>query len=137
MELEGDLNSVQVCLVGSLKQFGLEVFKDNVEIFKYLEVDHMSLGLGSADVDVKCVYLGGKEITTPQQSDVGFRTHNGLTEVFAHGRVSKGGEVDAVEVLLVPEVHLSHIDSADEGHVDNVRVLIMNKEILVEGRKKQ
>ena len=35
-----------------------------------------------------------------------FRTHNGLTEVFAHGRVSKGGEVDAVEVLLVPEVHL-------------------------------
>ena len=120
MELEGDLNSVQVCLVGSLKRFGLVRFKDNVEIFKYLEVDHMSLGLGSADIDVKCVYLGGKEITTPQQSDVGFRTHNGLTEVFAHGRVSKRGEVDSVEVLLVPEVHLSHIGSDDEGHVENV-----------------
>ena len=65
MELEGDLNSVQVCLVGSLKRFGLELFKDNIRIFKYLEVDHMSLGLGSADVDVKCVYLRGKEIKTP------------------------------------------------------------------------
>ena len=49
---------------------------------------------------------------------MGFQTHNGLTEVFAHGRVSKGGEVDAVEVLLVPEVHLRHIDNGDEGHVE-------------------
>ena len=57
VELKGDLNSVQVCLVGSLRRFGLEVFRDNIGIFQYLEVNHMSLGLGSADVDVKRVYL--------------------------------------------------------------------------------
>ena len=33
VELKGDLNSVQVCLVGSLKRFGLEVFKDKCWIF--------------------------------------------------------------------------------------------------------
>ena len=76
----------------------------------------MSLGLGSADVNVKCVYLRGQEL----KSDVVFRTHNGLAEVFAHGRVSKGGEVDPMEVLLVPEVHLNHIASSDAGYVENI-----------------
>ena len=52
----------------------------------------MSLGLGSADVDVKGV-------------------DDGLPEVLAHGGVSQRGEVDAVEVLLVPEVHLGHNSS--------------------------
>ena len=56
---------------------------------------------GGADVDVKGV-------------------DDGLPEVLAHGGVSQRGEVDAVEVLLVPEVHLSHIGSDDEGHVENV-----------------
>ena len=56
---------------------------------------------------------------------MGFQTHNGLTEVFTHGRVSKGGEVDAVEVLLVPEVHLRHIDNGDEGGVRMLKMLII------------
>ena len=58
MELKRDLNSVQVCLMGSLKRYRFEIFKKNTETFShYLEVDHMSLSLGGADVDVECVYL--------------------------------------------------------------------------------
>ena len=60
MELQGDLNPVQVRLVGSLKRLGLKAFKENVDNSHYLEVNHMSLCLGSADVDVKCVYLKNK-----------------------------------------------------------------------------
>ena len=65
MELEGDLDPVQVRLVGSLKRFQVfqrvSGFSKKIMIFqKYLEVDHMSLCLGSADVDVKCVYLKNK-----------------------------------------------------------------------------
>ena len=90
MELEWDFDSVEVGFVGSLKRGRLAFLKfDNL---MYLEVDHVSLGLGSADVDVKGV-------------------DDGLPEVLAHGAVPQRGEVDAVEVLLVPEVHLGHNSS--------------------------
>merc|ERR1719220_1939381 len=69
VELKRDLNSVKVGLMCSL------------------EVDHVSLSLGGADVDVECVY-------------------NGLAEILVHRRVTKRGEVDSVEIFLVPKVNL-------------------------------
>ena len=74
---------------GQSEEGGIRLTFLKFDDLMYLEVDHVSLGLGSADVDVKGV-------------------DDGLPEVLAHGGVSQRGEVDAVEVLLVPEVHLGH-----------------------------
>ena len=55
MELKRDLNSVKVGLMCSLRGKG---WKSQERILaRDLEVDHMSLSLGGADVDVECVYL--------------------------------------------------------------------------------
>ena len=59
-----------------------------VGLVSCLEVDDVTQGLRGADVDVKSV-------------------HNGLPEVLGEGGASEGREVHAVEVFLIPEVHLT------------------------------
>ena len=49
----------------------------------------MTLGLGSADVDIK-------------------RVNDGLSEIFGQSCTSQGGKIHAMEIFLIPEIHLKY-----------------------------
>ena len=49
----------------------------------------MTLGLGSADVDIK-------------------RVNDGLSEIFGQSCTSQGGKIHAMEIFLIPEIHLNY-----------------------------
>ena len=82
----------------SLKHVELNGDLNPVEVglVSCLEVDDVTQGLRGADVDVKGV-------------------HNGLPEVLGEGGASEGREVHAVEVFLIPEVHLTQEQKVKES----------------------
>ena len=69
VELDWNFNPVKICLVSCL------------------EINDISLCLGSTDVDVESV-------------------NNGLSEIFCQSCASQGRQVDTVKILLVPKVNL-------------------------------